>query len=73
MRFFSTFGQLPGTWSSLIIIVISGLSEGMGLVLFVPLLEMMTNGSVDDMQWPFTLIVDVFNRLGLTVTLRQRA
>ncbi len=69
MRLFSTFGQLPGTWINLAIIVLSGMAEGAGLILFVPLLEVMTSGNAENLQWPFTLIVWAFQALGLPLTL----
>ncbi len=69
MRLFSTFGQLPGTWANLAIIVLSGMAEGAGLILFVPLLEIMTSGDAENLQWPFTLIVGAFQAIGLPVTL----
>ncbi len=69
MRLFSTFGQLPGTWVNLAVIVLSGMAEGAGLILFVPLLEVMANGDAENLRWPFTLIAEAFQALGLPVTL----
>ncbi len=69
MTFLSTFGRLPGTWLTLVLIVLSGMIEGFGLVLFVPLLEIMTAGSPEGLRWPFTLIVDGFRAIGVPVTL----
>lgn len=68
MRFCSTLGRLPGTWSALVIIVLSGMAEGVGLILFVPLLEIMIGGSVDEIRSPFDLIVTAFQGLGIPVT-----
>ena len=67
MRFCSTLGRFPGTWSALVIIVLSGMAEGVGLILFVPLLEIMIGGSVDEIRWPFDLIVTAFQGLGIPV------
>ena len=69
MGFFSIFHRLPSAWSALALIVLAGMAEGFGLVLFVPLLELMTSGTVKDLQWPFTIIIDVFETVGLPVTL----
>ncbi len=69
MGFFSIFNRLPGAWGTLALIVLSGMVEGLGLVLFVPLLELMTGGSAGNLQWPFTIIIDAFEMVGLPVTL----
>jgi ABC-type multidrug transport system fused ATPase/permease subunit len=69
MRLLSTFGQLPGTWFNLLLIILAGMAEGVGLILFAPLLEVMTGGNIGGLQWPFTFIVDVFHNLGIPVTL----
>ena len=41
--FFSTFGRLPYTWLNLGLILAVGMTQGIGLSLFVPLLEIMTS------------------------------
>ncbi len=69
MGFFPVFNRLPGAWGTLALIVLSGMVEGFGLVLFVPLLELMTGGAAENLQWPFTLIIDAFEMVGLPVTL----
>ena len=69
MEFLSTFNRLPGAWGTLALIVLSGMVEGFGLVLFVPLLELMTGGSAGNLQWPFTIIIDAFEMVGLPVTI----
>jgi len=71
MGFFSIFGRLPNAWGTLALIVLSGMVEGFGLVLFVPLLELMTGGSAEDLKWPFTVITDVFGTVGLPITLNS--
>ena len=45
MRFLSTFGRLPGTWLNLALILVSGLLEGFGIVLFIPLLQSLLSSS----------------------------
>ncbi|MFQ5619599.1 MAG: ABC transporter ATP-binding protein [Rhodospirillales bacterium] len=71
MGFFSIFSRLPNAWGTLALIVLSGMAEGFGLVLFVPLLELMTGGSAEDLKWPFTVITDVFGTVGLPITLNS--
>ena len=44
MRFLSTFGRLPGTWLNLALILFSGLLEGFGIALFIPLLQLLLGG-----------------------------
>ena len=68
MHILSTFGRLPGTWVNLFVIVLSGLAEGFGLILFVPLLELMAGSSTAGLEWPFTILGDVFAVLGIPVT-----
>ena len=43
-RFLATLGRLPGTWPALAVTVVAGLCEGLGLALFVPLLEVLDGG-----------------------------
>ena len=42
--FTHTLGMLPNSIVALVLIVIAGISEGFGLMLFVPLLELLNNG-----------------------------
>ncbi len=49
MGFLAIFGRLPNAWGTLALIVLSGMVEGFGLVLFVPLLELMTGGSAGNL------------------------
>lgn len=69
MRFLSTFGRLPGTWLNLLVIVLSGMAEGIGLTLFIPLLHVMSGANLADLPPPFSLLVNAFERLGLGLTL----
>ncbi len=69
MRLTSSLGQLPGTWFTLVIIIMAGLSEGFGIILFAPLLELMTDGATDAVQWPFSLVPDLFAGAGWPVSL----
>ncbi len=43
-KFLSTLGRLPGTWLALAVTVTAGLCEGLGLTLFIPLLETLDGG-----------------------------
>ena len=65
MKFLSTFGKLPGTTVNLILVVIAGLSEGLGLAMFVPLLQMIASENSDDGSQLFSLIGPAFERIGL--------
>jgi ATP-binding cassette, subfamily B, bacterial MsbA len=42
--FLATLGRLPGTWIALAVTVTAGLCEGLGLTLFIPLLETLDDG-----------------------------
>ena len=68
MRFLSTFGMLPGTWLNLFLMVLSGISEGFGLTLFIPLLHMMGGQALVDLPYPFSKIVGIFEYLELSAT-----
>lgn len=69
MRFLSTFGRLPGTWQNLLVMVLSGLAEGVGLSLFIPLLHLMNDKNPIDLPAPFSQVVAQFERFGLTVSM----
>jgi len=69
MRFLSTFGRLPGTWSNLLVMVLSGLAEGIGLSLFIPLLHLMNDKNPADLPVPFSQAVAQFERFGISVTM----
>ena len=68
MRLFRTVGRLPGTWLAVTIILFSGISEGIGLTLFVPLLELMSGTPATDLPQPFVLVSDAFSTVGLPTT-----
>ena len=40
-RMFADLGKLPGTWLILMVMLLAGVSESIGLALFVPIIEMM--------------------------------
>ncbi len=68
-RLFPTFGQLPRTWRSLGIIVVVGLVEGLGISLFIPLLEILQNGSIKTDNAILNMIQSVYAAVGLELTL----
>lgn len=68
-RLFSTFGRVPGTWLNLSVITLSGLAEGLGVALFVPLIELMGRESGADLPPPFDMVIKAFKAIGLPVTL----
>ena len=68
MRFLSTFGQLPGNYLNLALAVGAGLTEGIGLALLIPLLEIITTGSADQLKPPFSATVSAFRAIGMPVT-----
>ena len=67
MRLLSSFGQLPNTWINIFITVISGMVEGFGLALFIPLLQIMNGNGLDQLPKPFSYIVTAMERIGLSV------
>jgi len=67
MRLLSSFGQLPNTWANIFIIVISGMIEGFGLALFIPLLQIMNGDGIGQLPKPFSHIVTAKERMGLSV------
>jgi ABC-type multidrug transport system fused ATPase/permease subunit len=67
MRFLSTLGQLPGTWKNLLLIVLSGTVEGIGLTLFIPLLNLMSGESIEGFGTPFSSLTDFIESSGLNV------
>lgn len=44
-RIFSNLGKLPNTWISLAVMILAGASEGIGLALFVPIVEIMSGNA----------------------------
>ena len=68
MRFLSTLGQLPGTWQNLLLIVLSGTVEGIGLTLFIPLLNLMNNESMESIGPPFSHLTELIETIGIKVS-----
>ena len=68
LPFFPHFGRLPYTWLSLGLIVVSGLAEGLGLSLFVPLLEILGGGEQKAASGILALITNAFDAVGVPVT-----
>lgn len=69
MRFLTTLGQLPGTWLNLFLITLSGMIEGIGITLFIPLLQLMNDQSLNDIEPPFTFLIAAIEKVGLDVDL----
>ena len=68
MRFLSTLGQLPGTWQNLLLIVLSGTVEGIGLTLFIPLLNLMNDESMESIGPPFSHLTELIETIGIKVS-----
>lgn len=68
MRFLSTLGQLPGTWLNLFLIILSGMVEGVGLSLFVPLLSLMNDKTLDEIRAPFSTFIQIIEATGLKIS-----
>ena len=66
--FFSNLGRLPGTWLNLFIIVVSGMAEGTGLAMFVPLLEFMGDPETKR-SWIFEKTETALTTIGLPFTI----
>ena len=66
--FFLAFGRLPRTWPILFVSVAAGLGEGLGLTMFVPVLELMENGEIGGSRLLST-VRDVFAAVGLPLTM----
>lgn len=67
MRFLPTLGRLPNTWLNIALIVMSGMVEGFGLALFVPLLHVMGGQDASLLPAPFSHIPAALERIGLTM------
>ena len=67
MRFLSTLGLLPGTWVNLGLMVLSGLAEGFGLAMFLPLVQLIAEQDPTAIGLPFSVIIDAYRKLGLPV------
>jgi len=68
MRFLSTFGRLPRTWLNLFVTVLSGMAEGVGLSLFIPLLQLMNGRDLGELPAPFSHSFAAFAAAGLPLT-----
>lgn len=67
MQFFRTFGVLPRTTLTVMVMVVSGLCEGFGITLFVPVLELINGG--DTSSWVMRGMERVFSVVGLPVSM----
>lgn len=63
-NFFHSVGRMPGTWRILLVTVATGLSEGFGLTMFVPLLEMLGGTTATPSRFQHT-IEAVFTSIGI--------
>ena len=66
--FFSSLGRLPGTWLMLTVAVVAGLCEGLGLALFVPVLEILDSGDTTSGRG-LALVAKAFDAVSLPVNL----
>ena len=66
--FFSNLGRLPGTWLNLFIVVVSGMAEGIGLAMFVPLLEFLGEPG-KERSWIFEKIENVLTATNIPFNL----
>lgn len=69
MRLLSSFGRLPCSFITLALVVLSGFAEGIGLALFVPLLNLMFQGGEQNLSFPFDRIQLAFDMIGIPMTL----
>lgn len=67
MPFLSTFGRLPGTWLNLLLVIIGSAFESFGLALFIPLLHIIGDQSINELPKPFSKIIKTFEDLGLDI------
>ena len=67
-RILSTIGRLPGTWSAFAVILISGLGEGVGIALFVPIIELLEGTDLNAGSWVFRTMVQFLEYIGYPVT-----
>ena len=69
VRLLDTFGRLPRTWLNLLLILASGLAEGLGITMFIPLLQVLMGVSdvpADGRFYEFQAVID---RFGIPVNL----
>ncbi len=67
MSFISTFGRLPRTWVTLALMVVSGIAEGFGIALFVPVLELLDGQATD--SWLVESLRSELSALGVDLNL----
>lgn len=67
MKLFSSLRELPQAWLALAVIVTAGMAEGLGIMLFVPLLEIMSNGTAGELPRPFGTVLKLINYLEVPV------
>jgi ATP-binding cassette, subfamily C, bacterial len=67
LEHFRRFGRLPNAGRILVLTILAGLSEGIGLAVFVPLVAHMA-GEGAALPPPFSAISTVMNALGLTTS-----
>lgn len=65
----SSLGRLPGTPPALVLIVLAGSIEGIGLAMFVPLIQVMISGDAQVLPVPFDKIDVVFQWFNLPTNL----
>jgi ABC-type multidrug transport system fused ATPase/permease subunit len=67
MTLFPTLGRLPRTWTCLAMIVLAGLAEGFGILLFVPLLAVMsgTDAAAAFGKIPFAPVMTALGKSGI--------
>ena len=63
-RFSATSGGCPWPGFPVVLTIATGLTQGFGLAMFVPLLKIM-DGSAADLEFPFSLIRDAVTTVGL--------
>ena len=64
MSFLSTFGRLPKTGLNLFLKLISGVSEGVGISLFIPLLHLLGDNNKSNVSGNFEGIFKSFQAIG---------
>ncbi len=68
MSFFTTLGRLPHTWLNLLLTLVAGVTQGVGIALFIPVLKLM-EGSAGDLPKPFLVVRDAMATVGLPFNL----
>ena len=68
LPFTATFGRLPYSWLIVGVTVVAGFAEGVGLALFVPLIEIMSGADKEPTRI-FVFVRDAFGSIGAPMTL----